>query len=323
MIRVFSGNAHPALADKICRDLGITRGAAVVSPFADGEISVDIKETVRAKDVYVVQPTCRPDVNGALMELLVMLDALSRASAERITAVIPYYGYARQDRKVSPRAPITAKLVADLLTAAGADRVLTVDLHAGQIQGFFNIPVDNLYATAILSKRLIALEGMQNENDLVIVSPDAGGVRRARYLAHILERETSLAFIDKRRSKPGKIAEMTVVGDVDGKTAVMVDDMIDSGGTIVKAADVLKQHGAKRVFAVCTHPVFSNHAERRIQDSSIERLIVTDTIPLTEDAEKVKKIEVISVSELLARAIANIHLGGSVSSLFKAVEVIN
>ncbi|MBZ0273191.1 ribose-phosphate pyrophosphokinase [bacterium] len=321
-IRVFTGNAHPELAKAICDTLQIEVGDAYVSHFADGEINVEIAESVRGKDVYVVQPTCRPDVNGSLMELLVMLDAFSRASAERITAVIPYYGYARQDRKVAPRAPITAKLVADLLTTAGADRILTVDLHAGQIQGFFNIPVDNLYATAEISRTLEKMEDVL-DGDVVVVSPDAGGVRRARYLAHLLHNNAGLAIVDKRRAKPGQVAQVNIIGEVENKIAILVDDMIDSGGTLVAAAEALAERGARRVFALGTHPVFSGDAVRRLSESNIELMLVTDTIPLSAEAKTVNKIRVVTVAGLLANAIVNIHCGGSVSSLFTDIQVIN
>jgi len=322
IIKVFTGNAHPALARSICGLLGVELGEAKVSHFNDGEINVEIGESVRGKDVFVIQPTCRPDVNGVLMELLIMLDALSRASAERITAVVPYYGYARQDRKVAPRAPITAKLVADLLTTAGADRMLTVDLHAGQIQGFFNIPVDNLYATGELCKGLQEMKNLL-DGPIVVVSPDAGGVRRARYLARLFEDQAGLAIVDKRRSGPGMVEQMNIIGEVKGKIAILVDDMIDSAGTMVTASKALHEAKVKRVLAMGTHPVFSGPAIDRIRDSEIELMLVTDTIPLGEEAKKLDRIRVISVAGLLAEAIENIHLGGSVSSLFKDVEVIN
>ncbi len=335
-IRIFSGNAHPELARAICHNLtwmlksaGVMHGDATlklgtanVGAFRDGEISVEIGESVRGKDVFVVQPTCPPNINTAIMELLIMLDALSRASAERITAVMPYYGYARQDRKVSPRAPISAKLIADLITAAGADRVLTVDLHAGQIQGFFKIPVDNLYATPDLCRDLES-RGELIKGELVVVSPDAGGVRRARYLAHLLKENASLAIIDKRRSRPGQVASINIVGEVKDKIAILVDDMIDSAGTMCAASHALKEAGAARVLAVGTHPVFSDPAIENIIRSEIDLMLVTDTIPLKAEAIAAEKIEVVSIAEILAQAITNIHLGSSVSSLFTDVQVIN
>jgi ribose-phosphate pyrophosphokinase len=319
---VFSGNAHPGLAEAICENLLIKLGNANVSRFRDGEINVEISESVRGKDVYVVQPTCGPDINGSIMELLIMLDALSRSSSERITAVIPYYGYARQDRKVSPRAPISARLLADLIEGAGAHRVLTLDLHAGQIQGFFKIPVDNLYATSDLCNVLESLDEI-SYGEKVVVSPDAGGVRRARYLAHIMKGDVGLAIIDKRRSRPGYVGSVNIIGDVEGKAAILVDDMIDSAGTICAAAEALKNAGVTKVLAAGTHAVFSPPAIERIQNSQIDRMFVTDTIPLGDDARKLKNLQVVSVAPILARAIANIHIGGSVSSLFTDVQVIN
>jgi len=322
-IRVFSGNANPQLAQDICKFLDIALGNAEVSTFNDGEIAVEIDESVRGKDAFVIQSICGSNINRALMELLIMLDALKRASADRITAVIPYYAYARQDRKVAPRAPITAKLVADLLTAAGAQRILTVDLHSGQIQGFFNLPVDNLYATAELCRYLETERGDLLDGDLVVVSPDAGGVRRARYLARLLKKEASLAIIDKRRSGPGKVDQVNIVGDVKGRIAIMVDDMIDSAGTMVAGADALLESGVKHVLAMGTHAVFSGPAVERIRDSAFELMLVTDSIPLTSEAKKVDCVRVVSVARLLAEAITNIHLGGSVSSLFTDIKVIN
>jgi len=320
-IKLFSGNAHRALADAIAQHLDIPLGQADVSQFADGEINVEIGESVRGMDTYLIQPTC-PEVNKNLMELLVMMDAVKRASAKRITAVIPYYGYARQDRKVSPRAPITAKLVANLITAAGADRVITVDLHAGQIQGFFDVPVDNLYAARELAH---AFENciQCDISDIVVVSPDAGGVRRARYFSRLLGRESGLAIIDKRRSGPGQVAKMNIVGDVKGKTAVIIDDMVDSAGTLAKAANKLEEEGAACVYACVVHPVLSDPAVERINDSAIREIIVSDTIPLREDAAKSKKFKVATVSHLLAEGIWNIVMGGSISSLFPDIEVIN
>ncbi len=307
-LKLFSGNANIDLAREICAFLSIPMGAAVIKRFADGEINVDIGENVRGVDVFIVQPTC-PPVNDHLVELLILMDALKRSSARRVTAVIPYYGYARQDRKVLPRAPITAKLVADMLTAAGVSRVLTVDLHAGQIQGFFNIPVDHLYAAPVMLEYI-----KENwDNDIVFVSPDAGGVERARAFAKRLN--ATLAIIDKRRAGPNESKVMNIIGEVDGKTAVILDDMVDTGGTMVQAANALRESGAKRVFACATHPVLSGPAIDRLEKSGIEQLVVTNTIPLGEKAA-CKKIQVLSVAGLLGEAIKRIHFNDSVSSLF-------
>ncbi len=305
-MKVFSGNANVPLAQEVCDALGIPMGKAKVTRFSDGEVNVQILESVRGSDVFLVQPTC-PPVDENLMELLVMLDALRRASAARVTAVIPYYGYARQDRKVQPRVPITAKLVADLLTAAGADRVLTVDLHAGQIQGFFNIPVDNLLAMPIFLQYMEE-KGVEN---LVVVSPDAGGVERARAFAKKLH--LPLAIMDKRRVADNVAEVMHVIGDVEGKRALILDDMIDTGGTLVRSVEALLEHGAVECIAAATHPVFSGPARERIESSALREVVVTNTIPLKEDFTKVK---VLSVAPLVAEAIRRIHLGESVSSLF-------
>jgi ribose-phosphate pyrophosphokinase len=305
---LFSGNANPRLAQAIAEPLGTKLADVEVSRFSDGEIFVQIYENVRGADVFLIQPTCRP-VNENLVELLVMLDALKRASARRITAVLPYYGYARQDRKVQPRAPITAKLVADLLTAAGAHRILTVDLHAGQIQGFFNIPVDHLFAAPVLLKCFEE----KRWREAVVVAPDAGGVERARAFAKRLG--TSLAFIDKRRTDPNEAQVMHIVGEVAGKDVILVDDMIDTAGTLAQAATALRENGARRIYASCTHPVLSGPALDRLQASPIEEVVVTDTIPLDE-ARRIPKITVQSVAPLLAEAIARIHGEASVSSLF-------
>ncbi len=309
-VRIFTGNANRPLAEAICRRLGLPLGRATVKTFSDGEICVEIEESVRGWDVFVVQPTC-PPVNDHLMELLVMMDALKRASANSISAVIPYYGYARQDRKVSPRVPITSKLVADLITVAGADRVLTVDLHAGQIQGFFDIPVDNLYATPVL---LEEFRRRFRNDELVVVSPDAGGVERARAFAKRLD--AGLAIIDKRREKANVSEVMHIIGDVRDKRALLLDDMVDTAGTLTHAARALKDNGAREVYAAATHPVLSGPAVERIQDSCLEQLIVTDTIPLRPEAERTGKIRVLSVAPLLAEAIRRITECGSVSSLF-------
>lgn len=309
-IKVFAGNSNPALADAVCEYLGVPRGDADVRTFSDGEILVEIDENVRGGDVFVIQSTCTP-VNDNLMELLLMLDAFRRASAKRVTAVIPYYGYARQDRKVAPRVPISAKLVADLITTAGALRVLTVDLHAGQIQGFFNVPVDNVFATPVILQ--YARERL-NDGEVTVVSPDAGGVERARAFAKHLT--ASLAIIDKRRARPNEVAEMHIVGDVRGKTAVLIDDMVDTAGTMVAAAKALKDNGASEVIACCTHAVLSGAALERIEGSQLAELIVTDTIPLRAEARASSKIKVLSVAHLLGEAVRRIHYEESISSLF-------
>jgi ribose-phosphate pyrophosphokinase len=282
----------------------------VVSAFSDGEIRVEIGDNVRGRDVFLIQSTC-PPANHNLMELLIMIDAVKRASARRITAVIPYFGYARQDRKVAPRVPITAKLVADLLTTAGADRILTMDLHVGQIQGFFDIPVDNLYASPVM----IPYISKNFNHDLAIVSPDAGGVPRARAYAKRLE--ATLGLIDKRRDAPGKAQAMNLIGDVTDKAVVIMDDIIDTAGTLSEAAKVIIANGAKNISACCTHAVLSGPAVNRIRDSQLNRLVVTDTIPLSEDAQNCPKIVQLSVSHLLARAILGIHQEDSISSLFE------
>ncbi len=307
-LRIFTGNSNIELVRKISEKLNTPIGKSVVKNFSDGEINVEIDESVRGMDVFVIQSICAP-VNNNLMELLILIDALRRASSERITAVLPYYGYARQDRKVSPRAPITAKLVADLITAAGASRILAVDLHAGQIQGFFNIPVDHLFAAPVLLDYLKHLK-----NDIVIVSPDAGGVERARAYAKRLN--TSLAIIDKRREAPNVSQVMNIIGDVSGMVAVLVDDLVDTGGTLVRAAYALVEKGAKAVYACCTHPVFSGRAVEVLEESPIKEMIVTDTIPLREDAKACPKIRVLSISSLLAEAIRRIYKDDSVSDLF-------
>ncbi len=307
-LKLITGNSNPKLAKAISNYLNCPLAVSIVEPFSDGEIRVEIKENVRGCDVFVIQSTCRP-VNDNLMELCLIIDALKRASARRITAVIPYYGYARQDRKVVPRVPISAKMVADFISVAGAHRVLTVDLHAGQIQGFFNIPVDNLYASKVL------LEYLKKFNhEMVIVSPDAGGTERARGYASKLN--ATLAIIDKRREKPNESEVMNVVGNVDGKLAVIVDDMVDTGGTLVNAADALKEKGAKGIIACITHPVLSGSAISKIENSSLSKLIVTDTIPLHEEAKGCSKIEVVSVAGLIGQAIENINRESSVSVLF-------
>lgn len=305
-MKIFSGNANPRLAQEVCDCLGIPMGKAKIGRFSDGEVNIQILESVRGSDVFLIQPTS-PPVDENLMELLVMIDALRRASAGRITAVIPYYGYARQDRKVQPRVPITAKLVADLLTAAGSDRVLTMDLHAGQIQGFFNIPVDNLLAMPIF------LDYMESQGieDLIVVSPDAGGVERARAFAKRFH--LPLAIIDKRRVADNVAEVMHVIGEVKGKRALIMDDMIDTAGTLVRSVEALLEEGAVECLAAATHPVFSGPARDRIESSALKEVVVTNTIPLRATFSKVK---VLSVAPLIAEAIKRIHLGESVSSLF-------
>jgi ribose-phosphate pyrophosphokinase len=310
-LRLLQGNSNPVLARSICDALGETVGNARVGRFSDGETQVEIDDNVRGRDVFIIQSTCSP-ANDHLMELLIMVDACKRASAGRITAVIPYYGYARQDRKAAPRAPITAKLVADLLTRAGVQRVLTMDLHAGQIQGFFDIPVDNLYAAPTLRAYIAATLPVDGA---VIVSPDAGGVERARGVAKPLG--CGLAIIDKRRSGPNVAEALHVIGDVQGRDCIIIDDMIDTAGTLVKAASALKENGANRVFAVATHPVFSGPAVERIVGSLIERVIVTDTIPLSDEAARCGKIDVVSVAPVFAQAVSSIHSHDSVSRLFR------
>lgn len=311
-IRIFSGNSNPVLAEKICESLKVPLGQAKVKTFSDGEIMVEIGENVRGRDIYVVQSTCSP-TNNNLMELLIMMDALKRASAATITVVMPYYGYARQDRKAAPRTPITSKLIADLITTAGADRVVTVDLHAGQIQGFFNIPVDNLYAAPVLIDHLKS-RFPDGADQIVMVSPDAGGTERARAFAKRLG--CTLAVIDKRRTGPNVAEVMHLIGDVKGKTAIILDDMIDTAGTLTQAANALKAHGAETIYACATHGVLSGPAIERINNSVIERIVITDTIPLGEKAEQTQKVKVLSVANLLAEAIRRIHEDESVSSLF-------
>lgn len=308
-LKLFSGKANPALAKEICAYLGIHLGEATVSSFSDGEARIRIEENVRGADVFVMQSTC-PPVNDSIMELLIMIDALKRSSAYRITAVIPYFGYARQDRKDQPRVPISAKLIADLITTAGADRVLTMDLHAGQIQGFFNIPVDHLYATPVLLDYISKAGG----KDLVVVSPDAGGVERARAFAKRLQ--ANLAIIDKRREGPNQTQIMNIIGDVEGRSALLLDDMIDTAGTIVQGAQACANKGATRVWAGCTHPVLSGPALERIQASCLEEIVVTNTIPLNGKEQRCPKLRVLSVAPLLGEAITRIHEEESVSSLF-------
>jgi ribose-phosphate pyrophosphokinase len=308
-LKIFSGNANRPLAEQMCQVLGIDLGLATVSSFSDGEIMVQIDENVRGADVFLVQTLSYP-VNHHLMEMLIMMDAFRRASAKRITAVIPYFGYARQDRKSAPRVPITAKLVADLITTAGADRVLTLDLHAGQIQGFFNIPVDHLYAKPVL---LEYLRGKQFTN-LVVVSPDAGGTERARAFAKKLN--ASLAIIDKRRDAPNSAELMNIIGEVKGSDVLLLDDMIDTGGTIVQGAHALKERGALKVYGACTHAVLSGPAIDRLKASPFDELIITDSIPLNGKDKVYERITVLSVAGLLGQAVARVHTEESVSNLF-------
>lgn len=309
MYKVFSGNANEPLAREICRHLAVPLANSKVKTFSDGEVMVEINENIRGRDAYVIQPTCSP-ANNNLMELLVMVDALKRASAKRINAVVPYFGYARQDRKVAPRTPITAKLVADLMSVAGIDRLLTLDLHAGQIQGFFDIPVDNLYAAPVMLEEI----RRQNFGELVIVSPDAGGTERARAYAKRLD--TGLAIIDKRRSGPNVSEVMHIIGEVKDKTCVIVDDMIDTAGTLCTAASALQNHGAVAVYACATHGVLSGPALDRISASPLKKVYITDTIPIQDKLEHCDRLESLTVSRILAEAIRRINNSESVSSLF-------
>ncbi|MEY4195002.1 MAG: hypothetical protein RLZZ226_1370 [Pseudomonadota bacterium] len=308
---VFSGNANLPLAEGIVRKLNMRLGLATIGRFIDGEIAVEIEENVRSREIFIVQPTCSP-INENLMELLIMIDAFRRSSASIITAVIPYFGYARQDRRIrSARVPITAKLVARMITAAGADRVLTVDLHADQIQGFFDVPVDNVYASPIL----LGDVWRQQYPSLIVVSPDVGGVVRARALAKRLD-DADLAIIDKRRPRANEARVMNIIGDVAGRTCIMVDDLVDTAGTLCKAAAALKDHGALKVVAYCTHPVLSGPAVDNIARSVLDELVVTDTIPLHDEAQQCSKIRQLSVAEMLAETIRRIAVGESVSSLY-------
>jgi len=308
---VFSGNANPQLSQDIAQYLNLPLGRAVVGRFSDGEIMVEIMDNVRGKDVFIVQPTCVP-TNDHLMELLVMVDAVRRASAARVTTVIPYFGYSRQDRRTrSARVPITAKVVANMIASVGTDRVLTVDLHADQIQGFFDLPVDNVYASPILLGDL----WRQKHPDLIVVSPDVGGVVRARALAKRLG-DADLAIIDKRRPKANVAKVMHIIGDVRDRTCVLIDDLVDTAGTLCEAAGALKQHGARKVVAYCTHPVLSGKAIDNINDSQLDELVVTDTIPLQEAARQCDRIRQLSIAEMLAETMRRIHMEESVSSLF-------
>lgn len=309
MIKVFAGNSNQPLAHDICSHLSVTLGDAKVKSFSDGEVMVEIGENVRGRDVYVIQSTCSP-ANHNLMELLIMVDALKRASALRINAVVPYFGYARQDRKVAPRAPISAKLVADMMSVAGIDRLLTVDLHAGQIQGFFDVPVDHLYAAPVMLDEI----RRQGFGDLVVVSPDAGGTERARAFAKRLHAE--LAIIDKRRSGPNVSEVMHIIGEVKGRVCIIIDDMIDTAGTLCTAADALQQAGAADVYACATHGVLSGPALDRINDSPLKKVFITDTVPTQEKLGQCDKLHSLPISYLLAEAIRRIHNAESVSSLF-------
>ena len=308
-LKLFAGNSNPALAAAVAAHLDIDLGKAEVGTFSDGEVNVDINENVRGSDCFVLQSTSAP-ANTHLMELLIMIDALRRSSARRITAVIPYYGYSRQDRKVSPRAPISAKLVADLISTAGTDRALCIDLHAGQLQGFFNIPVDNLYATP----PLLAAIQERNVSPLTIVSPDAGGVERARAYAKRLD--AALAIVDKRREQANVAQVMNIIGDVDGRACVIVDDMVDTAGTLAEAARALDREGARSVSAAITHPVLSGPAIKRIEESPLTEVVVTDTIPRRADAKDCEKLHVVSIATLVGEAIRRINNEESVSSLF-------
>ena len=309
-LMVFTGNATPELALGVTKQLGIPLGKAAISKFSDGEVTVEINENVRGKDVFVLQSTCAP-TNDNLMEILVMVDALKRSSAGRITAAIPYFGYSRQDRRPrSARVPITAKVVADMLSSVGVNRVMTMDLHADQIQGFFNIPVDNIYATPVLLGDL----WKQNYDNLLVVSPDVGGVVRARAIAKRLD--SDLAIIDKRRPKANVAEVVNIIGDVEGRTCVIMDDIVDTANTLVKAAVALKENGAQKVLAYCTHPVLSGEAVARIAESELDEIVVTDTIPLSEEARACKRIRALSCAQLLAETMTRISNEESVSSLF-------
>jgi ribose-phosphate pyrophosphokinase len=306
---VFSGNANLELAKKICQYLNVPLGTALIGKFSDGETRIEIQSNVRGRDVFIIQPTCFP-ANQNIMELLIMIDALRRASAQRITAVIPYFGYSRQERKSAPRTPITAKLIADILVSAGINRILTIELHTGAIQGFFNIPLDHLYSKPVFLEHFSKM----NLENPIMVSPDAGGVERARALAKVLG--CGIAIVDKRRDRPGDSQVMNLIGDVKNKTAILFDDICDTAGSLTSAAKVLVDRGALKVYAAATHGVLSGPAIGRLNDSCIEKLFITDTIPLSEEAATCSKIQVLSVSELLGKAIRRIHNSDSISNLF-------
>jgi ribose-phosphate pyrophosphokinase len=308
-VGIFAGNSNPELANKICDYLSLPLGGAKVNKFSDGEIQIEIHENVRLKDIFIIQSTCSP-VNDNLVELLLMIDAFKRSSAKKITAVIPYFGYSRQDKKVAPRVPISAKLVSDMITMAGANRIITMDLHAGQIQGFFNIPVDNLFAAPVLINHI----RKHFRDGLVIVSPDAGGVERARAFAKRLD--VDLAIIDKRRDAPNQAKAMAVIGDVANKVAVILDDMTDTAGTLTEAAEAVTKAGAREVHACCAHAVLSGPAIERVSDSALKTMVVTDTIPLAENAKNCDKIKVLTISQLVGEAIIRSYRGDSVTSLF-------
>ncbi|MCR8921495.1 ribose-phosphate pyrophosphokinase [Dasania sp. GY-MA-18] len=311
-LMIFTGNANPELAQKVSDQLHIPLGDADVSQFSDGEIAVEINENVRGADVFIIQSTCAP-TNDNLMELIVMIDALRRASAGRVTAVVPYFGYARQDRRVrSSRVPISAKVVADMMTGVGVDRVLTVDLHAEQIQGFFDVPVDNVYGSPVLLDDITK----QNYENIVVVSPDIGGVVRARAVAKQLD-DCDLAIIDKRRPQANEAQVMHIIGEVEGRTCILVDDMVDTAGTLCKAAEALKEHGAKKVVAYCTHPVLSGNALNNLKNSALDELVVTDTIPLSEEAKNLGNIRQLSMAYLLAESVRRVSNEESISALFR------
>lgn len=310
-MRLFTGNAHPALAQRVADCLNVELGKITLTKFSDGEIRVMVDESARGNDIFILQPTCRP-TNDNLMELFIMLDAFRRASAKRITVVVPYYGYARQDKKIKPREPITARLIANILEGAGADRMVAVDLHADQIQGFFNIPVDHLYGGPILGKYFVE-RGFREDKDVVVVSPDVGGVGRAKALAEMLR--CPFVVIAKRRPAPNQVEVLEIVGDYVGKRCVMIDDMIDTGGSIVSGAQALMDRGAREVIACCTHPVFSSDARKRLQDSCFSEIVALDTIPVT-NGEDFEKLSVLTVAPLIADAIRRIHNDESVSELF-------
>lgn len=311
-LMVFTGNANPELAEKVVQQLHLPLGDAEVSQFSDGEVAVEVNENVRGADVFILQSTCRP-TNDNLMELIVMIDAMRRSSAGRITAVVPYFGYARQDRRVrSSRVPISAKVVADMMTGVGVDRVLTVDLHAEQIQGFFDVPVDNVYGSPVLLDDI----NIQKYENMVVVSPDIGGVVRARAVAKQLD-DCDLAIIDKRRPQANEAQVMHIIGEVEGRTCVLVDDMVDTAGTLCKAATALKEHGAAKVVAYCTHPVLSGKAIDNINNSELDELVVTDTIPLTEAGKNCKKIRTLTMANLLAESMRRVSNEESISALFR------
>lgn len=311
-LKLFAGNSHKELGQRVAGYLGVELGGLTSTKFSDGEIRLMVEESARGNDVFIIQPTCAP-VNDSLMELLIMLDAFRRASARRLTVVIPYYGYARQDKKVKPREPITARLVADLIVAAGAQRVVAVDLHAEQIQGFFDVPVDHLYGGPILGRHFQD-EGLENQDDIVVVSPDVAGVPRARSLAEMLK--CPIAIIAKRRPEPNKVDIVEIIGDVEGKRCIMIDDMIDTGGSIIMGAEQLIKRGATQVMACCTHAVFSGNASQRLQDSVVSRVVAMDTIPLGSE-KMFPKLTVLPSAPLLGEAIRRIHLNESISTLFE------